>query len=416
MTAGATSPRTAASGADATTGAAPSTWSVLRTVIRRGPGPAAGVLTLVMCTLHVVLRSTWWRYEWTWAWYQFHFGTLLIGPVVSGVAFAWGATWHPTRPLVAAANRFGATTAVVAASIVLPVVAAYLAVLAGVSAVVFATTGLVPDGITVATLGPPLGLLVLCIALGCAAGSVIGRPTLAPLWAIGVFVLLMTTYMVIPDRFAKVGGATASLLGLRPRASIQVGQVLEFVGLAAVVLALASLPRRSGRACAVAAGGIVVALLGVGVLAVAPTNEFERVGFAVTCRGSAPQLCLADGWAAADGDLRAPLARYDRSLAAAGLPRIGPYTQQVPVPPGAVFLDPAFVLRYSGDGPADGLIINELIPLECNDEWDGEVTDAVGLIEAYLADAWDADGRLHVSEADRDRLAEALRVIRSCRR
>lgn len=85
------------------------------------------------------------------------------------------------------------------------------------------------------------------------------------------------------------------------------------------------------------------------------------------------------------------------------------------MPPGAVFLDPTFVLRYSPDGPSDGLIINELIPLECNEGWDGEVSDAVGAIERYLVAAWEADGRLTVPPEERARLADALDVIRSCR-
>lgn len=393
----------------------PSWWWVWRTVTWRGPGPAAGVLTLVVCVLHVVLRSTWWRYEWTWAWYQFHFGTLLLGPVVSGIAYLAGASWHPARPLLATGSRFGAVASIVAAGIAAPVLVAYLLVLAGVSAVVGATTGIAPGSTTVATLGPPLALLALCVALGVAVGFVLGRRTLAPLWAIGVFVLLMATYMVVPDKFAKVGGATASLLGLRPRPSIQLGQVLELAGLAVLVLALVAGPRRSSRVRVVAAGGALVALVGVGVLIRAPQNEFERVGFTVACRGSAPEICLAEGWQAADGELRALLGRYDRSLAAAGLPRVGPYTQQVPLPPGAVFLDPTFVLRYSPDGPSDGLIINELIPLECNDGWDGEVSDAVGAIERYLVAAWEADGRLTVPPEERARLADALDVIRSCR-
>ncbi len=393
----------------------PSWGGVLGTVTRRGPGPAAAALSVVVCILHVALRSTWWRYEWTWAWYQYHFGTLLLGPIVSGIAYYWGAVWHRTRPLLATGERFGATTALVAASIAAPVLGAYLAVLAGVSVVVATTTGLLPDAVTVATLGPPLGLLVLCVAIGCAAGTLVGRRAFAPLWAIGVFVVLMATYMVVPDKFAKVGGATASLLGLRLRPSIQVGQVLQFVGIAVLALAAASLPRRSPRVLAVAVGGALASLVGIGILLGAPRSEFERVSFTVECRGSGPEICLAEGWQAAEDDLRTLLSRYDRSLAAGGLPRIGRYTQQVPVPSGAVFLDPTFVLRYSPDGPSDGLIINELIPTECNDEWDAEVSSAVGLLESYLVDAWRADGRLRVTAEDRDRLAAALSVIQSCR-
>ena len=305
-------------------------WWAIRTSMRRGPAVVAFFVSLVVCTLHVVLRETWWRYEWHWAWYQFHFGTILLGPVVAGIAYDWGAVLHRSRPVLEAAGRVWAALTAAGAALVLAVLAAYLLVLGGVSVVVGRTTGLGPDAETFATLAPPVALLIGCTAFGLAIGFRVGSRGLAPVWAIVTFAFLMAGYTVFPARFTKVGGATASLIGIRTRPEVQVGQVALFLGTSALVVGLASLPRRSNAARAMASVGLALGLGGFALLSSQPKNEFRPHGYALTCVGEEPTICLEPGWVAAEPDIREPLARYDRSLAAADLPRFETYAQRWP--------------------------------------------------------------------------------------
>ncbi|MBX3313206.1 MAG: hypothetical protein KF906_02710 [Actinobacteria bacterium] len=390
-------------------------WWAIRTSMRRGPAVAAFAVTLVVSTLHVVLRATWWRYEWHWAWYQYHFGTILLGPVVAGIAYDWGAVLHRSRPVLEAAGRVWAALSAAGAALILAVLTAYLLVLGGVSVVVGRTTGLGPDAATFATLAPPVALLIACIAVGSAVGFRVGSRGLAPVWAIITFAFLMAGYMVFPARFTKVGGATASLVGIRTRPQVQVGQVALFLGVTLFVVGLASLPRRSNGAQSMAAIGLALGLGGFGFLLAQPKNEFRPRDFALTCVGEAPRICLEPGWVAAEPDIREPLARYDRSLAAAGLPRVEIYAQRWPSRGNERWLDAVSVLRYSKDGPEDGLVVNQYLPDECWKAWDDGVSAAVTTLESYLARAWEADGRLKVSDAERASLQQAVRTIQACR-
>ena len=66
--------------------AAPSwRWAIRRNLVR-GPWPVILVVLGAILAAHVLLRPTWWRYEWFWAWYQYQFSTILVGPVVAGIA------------------------------------------------------------------------------------------------------------------------------------------------------------------------------------------------------------------------------------------------------------------------------------------------------------------------------------------
>ncbi len=393
--------------------AAPSwRWAIRRNLVR-GPWPVILVVLGAILAAHVLLRPTWWRYEWFWAWYQYQFSTILVGPVVAGIASVWGASWSKARGSIEPSGRVGPTLVAALVALAVPITLVYLLGLAGVSVVVARTTGSAPDAATLGTVFPALALLLACAAVGLGAGYRSGVRSLAPVWTLGVFALLMATYTAFPDRFGKVGGATASLVGLRTRPVVELGQVFEFTGIAIVAIALAGLGRRSRGGLAGLAAGVVVAGLGIAVLVPAGSNEFEARPVHLACRGSGPTICLADGWTAAEPELRAILGRYDRALVAAGLPRFRTYTQAYPAPRGQVPFDPVFVLRYGPEGPADGLVINQWLPDDCL-RWTDVMSASVETLEGYLQRAWAADGRLAVPEAEQARLAAALDVVRTC--
>ena len=58
------------------------------TALRRSAGRTGFPVMLAVVATHLVLRDRTWTHEWLWAIYQLGFVTVLLGPLVSGVA-AW---------------------------------------------------------------------------------------------------------------------------------------------------------------------------------------------------------------------------------------------------------------------------------------------------------------------------------------
>src|SRR5437016_7530665 len=69
--------------------------------VRRSAGLVAVPVLLAVLLAQVLLRSRSWTYEWTWAFYQLGFNTVLIGPVVAGIA-----AWEGSR-LASASDAIG---------------------------------------------------------------------------------------------------------------------------------------------------------------------------------------------------------------------------------------------------------------------------------------------------------------------
>src|SRR5450432_2178551 len=60
----------------------------MRALFWRSAGRAAAPVMLAVVIAHLALRSRAWTHEWMWAYYQFGFVTVLLGPLLAGVA-AW---------------------------------------------------------------------------------------------------------------------------------------------------------------------------------------------------------------------------------------------------------------------------------------------------------------------------------------
>jgi hypothetical protein len=335
-------------------------------VARRGPAVVAFVASIGLIAAHVGLRSRWWRYEWGWAWYQFHFATIILAPVTAGIACAWGARWGKYRTSLGTAPR--AVPALVGLALVPwgAVVAAYAVGLVAVSLTVASSSRTGVELRVLLTLAPPMALLFACCALGLAVGVRGANRVLAPLVAVATFVVLLVGYTAGPARFVKVGGATATLVGLAPRPVVQIGQVLLYLGVGvAALVAVAALGPRVGTRL-VRTGVILLVMVGSGsgLLIAAGDREFDHHRVELVCEGQEPRICVAPGYRVLAGELRSALAPHYRALEAASLPAPRNLVQ-LPVAslPDGVLIDPVSVLRSPEF--SDGYLLSGFIPEGC---------------------------------------------------
>ncbi|MFE1413991.1 hypothetical protein ACFW6F_24825 [Streptomyces sp. NPDC058746] len=130
--------------------------------------------------------------------------------------------------------------------------------------------------------------------------------------AIAVFLAFLLLYAGDLSEFVMVGGATSSLVGLRPKAGTQTSQVAFY--LAATLLALlagawsAALHRLSPRHFLAAAATAVLCALSAGHLASADPLHLEARPADVRCHGTRPEICLGRGYTSYEPHLRAGLA------------------------------------------------------------------------------------------------------------
>ena len=160
-------------------------------------------------------------------------------------------------------------------------------------------TGLLIGGIldlpTVGDLSPVVVVVALCAAwtaLGLAIGYRWSSPLVAPVVAVAAFAFTLLAHTTQPY-LVKVGGATASLLFLRPRPFIQVAQLVFFGGI--VISALRGV-RTDVRACASRPSvivGPVLAAAGFIVLTTVPGLEFLSRPQPMVCDGEEPEICVA---------------------------------------------------------------------------------------------------------------------------
>jgi hypothetical protein len=334
---------------------------------------------------HVLLRATWWRYEWEWAWFQYHFGTILLAPFTAGVACWWGARWTRARTMIGTSPRAARAVAGIVAWVWVPTVGAYVAGLVAVSITVATTTRQVPPLRMVLSLPPALALLAAAAAVGMATGYRWASRALAPLVGVATFLVLLAGYMAGPVHTVKVGGATASLLGLAPRPEVQAGQVLLFSGVAAVaVVWVARIGPHRGLPTMVRVGGALALLAsGVGVLHLAGNQEFDKVSVPMVCEGSGPEICVDAGYRSTIPQLRANFSPSFRSLEAASLPAPDALVQ-LPMEdkPEATVFDPVTMLRYPYGG--DGYLASGYIPDDCDIFANDRAGDGFEGISLYL--------------------------------
>jgi ABC-2 type transport system ATP-binding protein len=282
---------------------------------------ALPVLAIIL-VLHFAMRDHGWRREWMWAFDLLAFSVMLTGPVVAGLAAWEGARWASTRSLVAVGQRAGAAIAQYLGAMIAWVVALYLVAI-GVLAVVV-ISGPVdawPSTAVFGTVPPLLALLSAEIAAGFLVGWWLQRSFVAPLLAVGVFAASVLLYGIEPGLFVELGGATSSLLGLAPKRSVQLMEVVFYAAftvtlvLAAALVADRTRPRLRVALVLLAAGTSVSA---VGVVALG-TTRFVEIAVDVECDGVRPEICLADGYRDLRPRLEATLGPAMRAVEAAGV-------------------------------------------------------------------------------------------------
>lgn len=142
---------------------------------------------------------------------------------------------------------------------------------------------------------PAFAVLGAQTAIGTAFGYAAGRPWTAPLAAVFVFLLFLWTVNGPLPTFFVTGGVTGTLAGETFVAGPVFGPGVAAVGIAGVVLAaahprllLATMPRKL-----VAAGAVAILALG---WVLTPGDNDARYAIvadpAVTCAGSAPEVCV----------------------------------------------------------------------------------------------------------------------------
>ncbi|MFJ3724972.1 hypothetical protein ACIPYQ_20730 [Streptomyces sp. NPDC090045] len=302
--------------------------------MRRSLGRTAFPFFLLLVVLNTLLRPMAWRYEPMWAVYQYNFTVMLLGPLLAGVAAWEGHRLSRADAFLSAHHRPLAMLAAAWAALLAWSSGAFLLGLALV-------LGRVAWGGTPPTLGlpelltplPALALLGLACAVGLTAGWLAGDggKVAAPVAAIVVFLAFLLLYAGDLSEFVMVGGATSSLVGLRPKADTQTSQVAFYV--AATLLALlvgawsAALHRLRPRHFLAAAATAVLCAFSAGHLASADPLYLEARPGDVRCHGTHPEICLGRGYSSYEPHLRAGLTPLVQAMAQLNLPAPASFRQ-----------------------------------------------------------------------------------------
>jgi hypothetical protein len=293
---------------------------VVGTLLRRSVGLPAVVAVAAVIAANIFLRERGWVHEWFWAFFNYHFVLIFLGPLAAGLGAWEGARLARSRDLLQATG--GTRRALVAAGgavlgwILLP----YLAGLAGISAMVSAAgTPGTPGLIELSTLVPALAFGAMWVAVGAGAGYRLGSPLVAPLATVASFSVILFLYVVDYD-LVRVGGATASLLGLAPRPGLQVGQTALYLTTAAWAILWAGRARGEGLANQLPSrmAGALAVVLALGLF-VNQGPDFRRRPVTFRCSGD-PPICLAPGYDQHTDFVRAELTPYLEALREIGAP------------------------------------------------------------------------------------------------
>ncbi|WP_314244026.1 hypothetical protein [Streptomyces sp. DSM 40907] len=295
--------------------------------MRRSLGRTAFPFLVLLVVLNTLLRPMAWRHEPMWAVYQYNFSVMLLGPILAGVAAWEGHRLSRARTFLSAHHRPFTVLSAAWAALLAWSSAAFLL---GLSLVL----GLVAGAGTPPVLGrpelmtplPALALLGLACAVGLTAGWLAGDngKLAAPLMAIAVFLTFLLLYAGDLSEFVMVGGATSSLVGLRPKAGTQTSQAVFYA--AATLLALlagawsAAPHRLRPRHFLAATATAVLCALSAGHLASADPLYLEARPGDVRCHGTRPEICLGRGYSSYKPHLRARLTPLVQAMAQLDLP------------------------------------------------------------------------------------------------
>jgi hypothetical protein len=397
------------------------------TSIRRSVGLTAFPVLVALVVAHVLGRDRTWVHEWVWGLYQYGFVTVLLGPLVAGVAAWEGARLARARTLVRTADRAVGAVAVAWLGVASWTFAAYAAGLALVAAlVVGAGTPGLPPPIAVAATVPPALLLVAEAAGGLAVGWWARQVLVAPAVTIGVFLLTLWLYVSGPGALVVVGGATGSLADLEPRASLVVWQCVWFTSATALgIVAAAALPgwlRHPRRwllpAAVTATVALAVPLVGQGevYLVSLPAGARQEV-----CTGTAPTVCVLPGYARHAVEARRALLPYLDAFRRLGVPV--PSTFRQDATPGEQTVGPvASDLLLGNRSLAKFAVLAAYLPKSCANQVD--LLDTYSWLAAWLSSTVDhertSDPTVPAlvlgpdSPAQRAWVLDAVRSLRDC--
>jgi hypothetical protein len=265
---------------------------------RESSGAAVLVGVAAVAVAHTMLRDARWAYEWRWASFQYHLATLLVAPVAA-IAAGWeGVTLRRAGEPIVAAGRTLAFGARAILRVLGWVVGGYLLGAVPVVVVVWRARGIeAAPADALVMFVPALAQLAAVVAVSYVLGWLIGHPLVVPALGAGWFAGLIAAHLLLPDELVRVGGATASLVGLQVPGRTQLLQVSGALAVGAGGLVLLWVVDQRGtepaRRLAVPLVVGVLALAGLSTLHRPSEAHFEPVGVEEVCHGRAPALCVA---------------------------------------------------------------------------------------------------------------------------
>jgi len=410
---------TRADGAGQAAAASEPSPEALRRTIGRSLGLWTSPVLALVIAVNTLARDTSWTREWLWAAYQYHFTVVVLGPVVAALATVEGARWARRSP-VGDRRSLAAAWAALMLWVGLVYVGGLAAVLGWADA-----SGMpgAPRWGELLSLGPPLALLAAESAAGFAAGVRTRRYVWAPAVGVACLAVVLWSYRVFgPANPLVVGGATASLVGLRLRPDLQAAQTLCFAGVAAAtLLGLRVDTGDAGRPPSARAARLrtplTVAVLGSAVVVVAlvRSDQFEPVAPDLRCDGGPPAFCAAPGYSD-----RLPAVRRAAEPRLAALRRTGVVT-----PPrfeqAAVWRSPSRAVDISGSllaarpGPVlSDELVTWYVPAGCGWERDPALIAAYGGAYDWLEHAG-SPGVVTADPAGEERFRRSVATLRACR-
>jgi len=256
-----------------------------------------------------------------WGIYNYHISTVLLVPMVAGLASWEGARLARAATLLGVSGRPARALSGAWAALMVWTSLAYLAGLVGVVALVKAAGTPGSPGVhEVVTVFPALGLLGAWAALGLAAAWLSRSRFMAPIGAAAAFAVTVYLWAAPPGLFVVVGGATASLIGLVPNEALVLAQSLFFAALVVAALYVCAnrpeWPRRSARGSV----WVVAAVAATAPWVVAAGDALRAEPVQVECVGSGPEVCLTAGYADRLDSVRSTVLPYVTVLTDMGLP------------------------------------------------------------------------------------------------
>ncbi|MBP7929583.1 MAG: hypothetical protein KAZ88_03660 [Acidimicrobiia bacterium] len=287
--------------------------------LRRSVALAAIPGFLVVVIAHIALRGQPWLHEWYWAFDQYQFVVIFLAPLVAGIA-AWdGARWSRAMPYLTPTGHLG--NGCVAATVPSMLVGwgAYVAGLLGAIALATLSTAPgIPNLSIVATSLPPLAMLAMAAAAGSTVGIVTRRAISGAAVAVVLFLLLLVGYTTLPATLLDVGGSTGSLLGLRPRSSVQLLQTALYAAVAVASFGLVAKREDPWAPVRLTSFALILPIFPTAVLVGIGGDAFVHRHTDVVCQGSDPEICLNGGYSFLEEPTRQAVAAPFAASQAAG--------------------------------------------------------------------------------------------------